>query len=448
MNKLKLMLAASLISTSIAGIAQDKKQVTEDYMRSSLYTIIVDDHGINGNGNAKGAIIKETFYKTPLPEKFNDHNLDKALRSFKPSQYQVTDAEIAAVGGKEDGGKKKGGFGKAMGKLGKSVASDVTVGVVDTTNTDKVTAQFIKFMDQNNIADRLIAKWFNAGKYNAATQSPYNMELIKERGLYNASTFDKDIADKSTRGRAMLEDAGENLIGNTFVVGLRFNYVNKEEMAKALGAGSNSLLGQAASVAGRGYVIKTTAFLFKLEWNEEAAANFYTKYYNAKDANAFLKSGLFKVKLVGTETSWADVQSTTFSKVSEKELVERATVRAIDNVIAKLQRKFEPFRTKTPLATTEPEITAFIGMKEDVESGDKFEVLEKTEDPETKIVKYKRVATIKAEKNKIWDNRFEADIEQAENAANKSGEVQKIKATSFSGNAKNIYPGMLIRQID
>lgn len=109
MNKISLMLVASLIGTSIAALAQDKKQVADDYMRSSLYTIIVDDHGINGNGNLKGQIIKETFYKTPLPEKFNDHNLDKSLRSFKPSQYPVSEAEIAAVSGKSDSGKKKEG---------------------------------------------------------------------------------------------------------------------------------------------------------------------------------------------------------------------------------------------------------------------------------------------------------------------------------------------------
>ncbi|MDM1499952.1 hypothetical protein [Myroides odoratimimus] len=463
MNKITFMITASLVVSSIAAFAQDKKQVADDYMRSSLYTIIVDDHGINGNGNLKGQIIKEKFFKTPLPEKFNDHNLDKSLRSFKPSQYPVTEAEIAAVGGKEDSGKKKGGLGKSLGKFGKSVASDNTAGVVDTTSTDKVTAQFIKFLAQNNVGDKLVAKWFNAGKYDASTQSPYNMELIKERGLYNASVFDKDIADKSTRGKAMLEDAGENLISNTFVVGVRFNYISKEEMARQLSATTaavtgliggkaaattNSAVQSGASVAGKGYVVKATAFLFQLDWTEEAAATFYTKYYNANSADQFIKSGLFKLKLVGTETAWADIQSTTFSKVSEKELVERAAVRSIDNVIAKLQKKYEPFRTKTPLATTESEITAFIGMKEDVEAGDKFEVLEKTEDPETKVTKYKRVTVIKAEKNKIWDNRFEADVEQAENAANNAGEVQKIKATSFSGNAKNIYPGMLIRQIN
>lgn len=463
MNKLTIMLATSLVATTMASFAQDKKQVADDYMRSSLYTIIVDDHGINGNGNAKGAIIKETFYKTPLPEKFNDHNLDKALRSFKPKDYQVTEAEIAAASGKEDSGKKKGGLGKSIGKFGKSAANDNTAGVVDTTNTGKVTAQFVKFLAQNNIGDKLVAKWFNGGSYDAASQSPYDMELIKERGLYSASEFDKSVADKSTRGKSLLEDAGENLIKNTFVVGVRFNYISKEEMARQLSATTSAVTGMiggkaaavtnsavqtGASVAGKGYVIKATTFLFQLDWTEEAAATFYTKYYNAKDVNALLKSGLFKLKLVGTETAWADIQSTTFSKVSEKELVKRATVRSIDNVIAKLQRKFEPFRTKTPLATIESEITAFIGMKEDVEAGDKFEVLEKTEDPETKITKYKRVTTIKAEKNKIWDNRFAADVEQAENAANNAGEVQKIKATSFSGSAKNIYPGMLIRQID
>ncbi len=180
----------------------------------------------------------------------------------------------------------------------------------------------------------------------------------------------------------------------------------------------------------------------------DVANQFYTEYYNTDNLDEFSNTDIFTLKYLGEETAWADIQSSAFFKKTDEELVERATVRAIDNAIAKLQRKYEPFRTITPLLTTEPEITAQIGLKEDLEGGDKYEVLEKIQDPETNITTYKRVAVIKVDKNKIWDNRFAADVEQAENQENDLGDTQEINATHFKGSSKHIYPGMLIRQID
>lgn len=451
-------LLAGLAFITLSASAQTDNTVT-DYKRSSLYTIILDDHGLMDKGKAE--IIKETFAKTPLPEKFNDHNI--SIRSFNPRNYSVTAAEVAAVTGGEEK-KKKGGFGKAIGGFAKGVAGSATAGLVDTTDTKQLPAKFIKFFEDQKIGNQLVAKWYDMQEtYNPATQSHFDMNLIKDRGLYNASEFDKLVAEKSTRGIAMLADAGEELIKNTFVVGIRFNYVSKAEMAKQLSETSSavsSLFGgtvasltntavQAGSaVAGKGYVIKATAFLYQLDWNEEVNAKFYTEYYGAQDLTDFANSDDFKLKYVGTVTEWADIQSSMFSSRPESDLVERATVRATDEVIAKLQKKYEVFRTKTPLLTTEPTLTAAIGLKEGLEGGDKFEVLEKNVDPETMATTYKRVATIKVDKNNIWDNRFAADAEEAENAANENGSVQTINATTFTGGNKKIYPGMLIRQID
>ncbi|SHE32064.1 hypothetical protein [Dysgonomonas macrotermitis] len=451
-------LFVGLAFVALGATAQTDNTVT-DYKRSSLYTIILDDHGLMDN--TKAAIIKETFANTPLPEKFNDHNL--SIRTFNPRNYKVTDAEVAAVTGGEEK-KKKGGFGKAIGGFAKGVAGSATAGLVDTTDTKKLPAIFIKFFEDKKIGNQLVAKWYNMkGTYDSSTNSYFDMDLIKQRGLYNASEFDKMVADKSTRGIAMLADAGEELINNTFVIGIRFNYVSKEEMAKQLSQASStvsSLLGGTAAaltnsavqagsaVAGKGYVIKATAFLYQLDWSEEVNTKFYTQYYNAADLTDFANSDDFKLKYVGTVTEWADIQSSMFSSKPESDLVERATVRAIDEVVAKLQKRYEEFRTKTPLLTTDPEVTAAIGLKEGLEGGDKFEVLEKNVDPETMITTYKRVATLKVDKNNIWDNRYAADEEQAENAASGQGAVQTIKATTFTGGNKKIYPGMLIRQID
>lgn len=458
MKKINLLIAG-LAFLSIASVSAQQDNSMSDYKRSSLYTIILDDHGLMDKEKAR--IIKETFASTPLPEKFNDHNL--LIRSFNPASYSVTEADVAAITGGEEK-KKKGGFGKAVGGFAKGVAGSATAGLVDTTDTSQLPAKFIKFFEDKRIGNQMVAKWYDLkDEYDPSTKSYFDMDLIKQRGLYNASEFDKMVADKSTRGIALLADAGEELINNTFIVGIRFNYVSKEEMAKQLSKTSSAVSGllggtaasltnaavqTGANIAGKGYVIKATAFLFQLDWTEEVNATFYNDYYNTTDLSGFAGTDMFKLKYVGSVTAWADIQSTTFSQKPESDLVSRATVRAIDEVVAKLQKNFEVFRTKTPLLTTDPTVTAAIGLKEGLEGGDKFEVLEKNVDPETMKTTYKRVATIKVDKNNIWDNRYAADEEQAEDAANGNGAVQTIKATTFTGGNKKIYPGMLIRQID
>lgn len=460
MKKLNLLLLISLLTTQAFGQNKEEGELN-NYLRSSLYTIILDDHGLMDAD--KATIIKNTFFNTPLPEKFNDHNIDPKYRTFDPKNYTVTEDELALITGEPQKKKKKGGFGKSLGKFTKGLASDASAGLVDTTDTKQLPGKFIKYFEESKIPNQIISKWYNLGDFDSQTNSFFDMELIKERGLYNATEFDKNIAEKSTRGMAMLADAGEKLIKNTFVVGLRFNYVDKEKLAEQVAATSsvvtgllgsqaaaitNAAVSVGASVAGKGYVIKTTAFLYQLNWTEDVANQFYTEYYNTDNLDEFSNTDIFTLKYLGEETAWADIQSSAFSKKTDEELVERATVRAIDNAIAKLQRKYEPFRTITPLLTTEPEITAQIGLKEDLEGGDKYEVLEKIQDPETNITTYKRVAVIKVDKNKIWDNRFAADVEQAENQENDLGETQEINATHFKGSSKHIYPGMLIRQID
>ena len=90
-------------------------------------------------------------------------------------------------------------------------------------------------------------------------------------------------------------------IGKTFVLINEFKYVNKEEVArKAKGwldvagvvgdyAGiSNAstittLAGAGATVAGKGYVVKTQGHLYQLVWDEQTAAIFYEQLW-ADDA--------------------------------------------------------------------------------------------------------------------------------------------------------------------
>ena len=394
-----------MVSVSTFGsYAQEKTDVV--YRRSSLFTVMVTDED-----RKYADVIEEAFISADIPEKFNNHNID--LRTM-PKTYDSSSSkeEIKAA--------------------------------------QKIAIQ--EYFSKNNIAKAVVAKWFNR-----SAQGGFNMDLISERGSYNATDLDVKIAKSSERGLALLADAGEELIKTTFVVVNDFDYISKEEVAEKAKEGlgfASSLTGNSGlgnkiakktlDVAGKGYVIKTTSNLYKLVWDEETAAIFYNDYWN-DDADidqarkvAFEESDIFKLELVGTEIAWADLQATSFTRKSEEQLVAVATVKAVDAVIAKLQRKYEVFRTKTPLQSGDP-LAAKIGLKEGLEGGDKYEVLEQTIDKNGKTF-YKRQGIIKVDKKQIWDNRFLAGEE--------TEAPKDVKEYTLFKGGKNYYSGMLIRQIN
>lgn len=408
------------------------------YKRSSLYTFMVSELEapsadavananatpvatdavaptiVPGSEEERNQTIQEAFTNYPLPEKFNDHNLD--LRTVPQT------------------------VSSSLSKKDYRAMQQVAI---------------TQFLNTNAVAKALVEKWFNRSE-----NGGFDMNLVAERGSYNASEIDIQIARESERGMALVRDAGEELIQNTFVVVNDFKYTNKEEVAKKAGgilsglstvaslAGADnlSLVADATNVGvgvmGKGYVIKTDAYLFKLVWNEDVAAKFYSEYWTSDEnldtekVAAFENSDLFQLEYVGMETAWADLQSTAFTQKTDNELISIATKKAADAVIAKLQRSYEVFRTKTPLMSGNP-IAAKIGLKEGLEKGDKYEVLEQiiNEKGETE---YKRVGVIKVDKKNIWDNRYMAEEENP----------SETKYTIFNGSKNKYYSGMLIRQIN
>ena len=233
--------------------------------------------------------------------------------------------------------------------------------IVSSANIKKQESYIDAFIARNEVAKNAVAKWFNR-----SDKGGFNMNLISERGSYNASEMDARTALLNKRGLALLADAGEELIGNTFVLISEFKYTNKEEVAaKATGFLNDAL---AASLAqsttgdtaktrqqiaatnkvitelGSGYVIVTTSYLYRLNWTDSISSVFYNQYWT-DDTNldmtkveAFNKSNIFTLTYIGSEKSWADVQALKSMKIDEDSLIAHATVKAADKVIAKLQR--------------------------------------------------------------------------------------------------------------
>lgn len=417
-----------LIASTCAIKAQTKENIDVKYRRSSLYTVMV-----NSSNLPYSEEIKKYFQNSPIPEKFNDHNLDKRVIDAPMQLAQNTPtANSVSVG----------------------LVAAITNVPVANDYSKKPTEQGEK--EANEIARNLVAKWFNR-----SAKGGFSMSLIQNRGSYDATVLDIAKAKSSKRGVDLLSDAGEELIQKTFVLVNEFKYTNKEEVAKKTNSwlsmagtvasyagvpnASNiaTLASAGVAVAGKGYIVKTKGHLYQLIWNEEVATIFYNEYWaddktiTPAKRKAFDESNIFKLKYIGTDESWADVQSSVFTNKSEVQLVEKATMKAVDAVIVKLQKTHDEFKTKTPLYTGEP-ITAKIGLKEGLSKKSKFDVLEQQIDENGKT-KYVSVGTIKIDtKYPIWDNRFAANEE------NPNSTIDRTYFKKVSG--KNFYPGMLIVQ--
>jgi len=396
----RIALIIGILSPLALG-GQTLENHREPYRRSSLYSLL-----INQRDRAFSRDIRDAYLEIPVPDKFNDHNL--------------------------------------------------SVRVLTTTGNDA--ADIERFLSDNQVASRLVARWFNRDKLTGEC----NMDLIAERGLYNASEFDKKMASQTFRGEAMLMDSGEDLIENTFVVVNDIRYVDREK-AGAAAAITISILGALASmVTGqnfadlanglgniamsyKGFKVSITSYLYRLEWNDETAGTFYkTQYSPVPDAEkaAAFEAGrsAYRLKYVGKcESAGKDISFMGINETSPKTMVLKACRRGLDDNIATLQKSFPEFRTRTPFAGLSP-ITAYLGLKDGVNEKSRFEVLEACEDANGKI-SYKRVGIVKPVPGLIWDNRYMAVEEGAPNASLGYTTFTKISGGEF-------MQGMLLHEID
>lgn len=407
------------------------------YRRSSLYSVLVKHSDF-----PYSAEIDSAFMVMPIPDKFNDHNID--LRSFESSAVKM----------------KKRSRGK----------------------TELNKKDIASFMSQNQIAKALVARWFDRNPETGG----FDMDLIQSRGFYDASQLDISTARESSRGMSALGDAGEQLIGNTFLIFNDITFVDKGERSSTV-AGFLSLTGSllselsgdssyqtvgdlAAGAANEidGFRVNITTYLYRLVWNDEVAATFYQDYWfgggedNPERRFAFDASDIFTVDYVGeTTTSAANLASKNFSSKSKGAQMLKVCTRAVDKAIVELQREYDEFKVNVPIYRISEDgktVDVQIGLKEGINEKSRFEVLMPVEDEDGNL-QYEKIGMIQPEKGKIWDNRFGA-LEEAREAASEDGPKSKdedaadlesamLTASTFkvTSGAGKIVPGCLVREV-
>ena len=421
------------------------------YRRSSLAMVAIESESFPN----KDAVMN-SWNNYPFPDKYNKHEID--FKSTNINAINLSDKELMNEGYLLDTLDDPFKIMKAVGsfKPVKYLNSDSTVALVLPTKKQLYQLKLNKVILNDKIANKLVARWFNL-----TPDGEIDFNLISERGMYNASDLEANIAEGSAKGKNILKDAGKELLNNTFVTFTKLDFVANEPPARyvrdiakettlATMASAPQMMidkaikkiDQAYDKAKEGYSLWSKTWLYQLNWND-SIYSVLQQQYKEKKGEAFNMEGLFSLSFVNVQYNQSLVTFKIGETRTEEQIIDLTLVRNLDNAFAKLQKKNDVFKPMIPVATSSP-ITAKIGMKEGIEGGDNFEVLEMIWDDKAGETTWKKVGKVSVDKKaSIWDNRYNAG-DEVEVQKDKKGNL--IIATTFKG-PKNLQPGMLLKQI-
>ena len=419
----------------VCAVIAVQAQSNMEYRRNSLAMMLVyhpeDEFG--------GEIYK-AFDSLPIPDKYDDHTIE--------GMRVINNRTVGGIQ-KRDSGYYKAVFGHQLNE--KEVLAN---------------AQYTEdLLNRQEMGKKMVAKWFGLSGHDV-NDATFNTELIQTRGQYNASDVDVALALQTTRGLATLSDAGEELLGQTFVLVNDVTYTTAEQDA-AVAKMTMGIVGgvfdvftggsagrELAKVGGEiadsftGFNVKTHSYLYQLVWNDSIAAIFYTQHYtgqpDSSKIEAFLKDKTtYRLKYVAHEYEF-DKKAVLKGEYERTELVRTICARSMDKNIVALAKQYEDFKVKTPvysvLTNEKGKIEGYaakIGMKEGINENSKFQVIQRLQDPNTGKTTYKYIATVKPKKGLIWDNRYNAVLEKADGAT--------LPYTTFvKTGGGEILPGMLL----
>lgn len=288
---------------------------------------------------------------------------------------------------------------------------DIDVKVVPV-DKDQNESSIRRMLGDNDIAKKIVAKWFNRNQYSG----DMNMNLIWERGGYNATYEDVKRAQSTTRGTAILTDEGIELLQNTFVLVCDMDYYNRENTGKGLaiagailsvGLGAygdvqasrgkteaasaayagSALAGVGSAVASDigGFSVSMDAYLYRLDWSDKSWASVCNEYwvdsntdYSTKQSrkekfNSDKKS--FQLEYIGKYHEKSG--KTVFKSSSELTAVIRnVCANTIQKGMKELAKSYPIFRPRAPFYFDDNTLFCRVGTKEDVSSGCKCEIVE------------------------------------------------------------------------
>lgn len=362
------------------NIRREHAVVSAEYGRSSLTFLLIDPAG-----NYYRQRLLEVFRNTAVPDKFNDNNLEKRFISIPGFVREAPETALlqAWMRDTEPGG---------------------NVALIHNELLNK------------NIANDIVAKWWSR-----KPDGTFGVELLQERGAYDATDAEVIAAQARKRGVAALMDAGENLINKSYVIvfdiydlkTMEQHYDEVDETARRVAQQLNTEF-RPASRTQEGYRANVNAHLFRLDYNDSISAVFLQEMWIDPELDtpeakaqriAHFDNFDFPLQYVTTvQGSAQSAQSKTLqiNRKTDDELFSGLTVALVENILFSLSKEYEDFRVKTSLFGTRP-LEAKIGLKEGLWVDQRYFVYEFQLNREGEISTVRK-GVIRAT-NKITDNR-------------------------------------------
>ena len=434
------ILFLTLVSTIM--FAQNTENETK-YRRSSLSMVLIESENFPNKDAVMGS-----WNNYPFPDKYNQHNID--LKNINLETIKLSDKELVDAGFLKDTLKTEIELLKASVKPVRYLNNEKTLAVVLPSELETYKLKIDKLIKESKLANKLVSSWF-------IKNDKFDLTLIGERGSYDASQFDANNAKGNAKGEAILKDAGYELINNTFLTFTKLKFIENEPAARIIRDAAK--VATAKELAGKpqflidkamqgldivyektkeGYSLWSNTWLYKLNWDETSLNNLWDIWDNLDELKS---SDKFKIEFVNFQSNMSLVTFKLGETRSQEQIIDLSLVRNVDKAFAKLQKENDVFKPKVPILSNKP-VTAQIGMKEGLEGGEKFEVLQYELDPKTGLSYYKKIGTVKVDKKQVWDNRYNAGQKPENEQLDKEG--NPINSTSFKGKAPF---GALLKQI-
>lgn len=259
-----------------------------------------------------------------------------------------------------------------------------------TIVSGSATGELTNSISQSTIGNQVLAKWFSK-----KADGEFDMGLIGERGLYNATSDDFRKASASKIGMDKVKDAGAALVDNSYIQVLEFTkvqsmeeYYNETDAANRARAARDGTVFKPVDRTQNGYKAELKAHLFRIDPSyRDTLFNAMWIYADDPEHVKAYKRSLFN----GYRFAFSYVMSTTTTseavqynpgqltapkvQLSRQELFTNLINKAVELSLYGIESAYEPFRVKTALAEVRP-LKAKIGTKEGLAVDQRFFVLE------------------------------------------------------------------------
>lgn len=305
--------------------------------------------------------------------------------------------------------------------------NQITLPNAFTRKSHELIESLSKYMNDQQVGRQVISKW-----YARQDDGTMNMDLIFDRGMFNATDAAYIKAQSTKLGNAVLQDYGNRLIGRSYILVLDYQSIQTMKEAKMSGM--------------KGWKSTVTGYLFKVKYNEETQNAVYDAWIYPEDSPAIKaeKNKKYEQIQVPVEfvtkttvyvTASQPAEDTQLGRLmkqkSEDELLSEMVQKGYDESLYFLEKNHEDFMVKTTIYQVRP-IRAKIGKKEGLRCDNRYFAYEYVYDEKTNTTKPRFRGVIRATSS-IVDNRQVA-----------KGDMPTSKFYQTSG--RRLRTGYLLRQ--